>query len=195
MASTPLILASQSPRRADLLREAGIAFEIVPPRYGEPEPETWRHSPAELAEATSYFKAASVAADHRDRLILGADTTVSSEDGRLFGKAADAEQARRILSSLMGTTHQVITGITLLHAAGGRRQIRHDVTHVTMRRLTDDQLDEYIRGGQWQGKAGAYGIQDENDPFVERIDGSFSNVVGLPVELLQKMLKSFGSMR
>ena len=187
----PLILASQSPRRAELLREAGIAFEVVAPRYGETDPEEWRHTPAELAEATSYFKAASIATEHAGRVILGADTTVATEDGRLFGKAADIAHARDILSALMGTTHQVITGVTLMHPNRGRRLIQHDVTHVSMRSLSHPELDDYLASGNWRGKAGAYGIQDANDPFVEQIQGSFSNVVGLPLELLQRMLREF----
>jgi septum formation protein len=193
MMNAPLILASQSPRRAQLLREAGVAVEIVSPKYNEPDPEAWPHSAAELAEATAYFKAAGIADDYPDRIILGADTTVASEAGRIFGKANDADHARQILTALMGTTHEVITGVTLLQPSDGRRAIQHDLTRVTMRRLTTQELDAYIAGGQWQGKAGAYGIQDTNDPFVERIQGSFSNVVGLPIELVLRMLSKFQS--
>jgi septum formation protein len=191
MSEQALILASQSPRRAELLREAGIAVDVVPPKYGEPDPERWTHTPIELAEAISYFKAAGVGQDYPERVILGADTTVAAGD-RIFGKAENVEHARRILSALMGTTHQVITGVTLLVAGDMRRLISHDVTQVTMRRLSPVELDTYLAGGQWEGKAGAYGIQDQDDPFVQRIDGSFSNVVGLPIELTLRMLRQFG---
>lgn len=186
-----LILASQSPRRSEILRAAGIGFEVISPRYEEPEPEEWPHCAVELAEATSYFKAASVGQAHPGRVILGADTTVALGD-RLFGKAADEAHARRILRTLMGTTHQVVTGITVLQPASMARVIQHDVTHVTMRQISDAELDAYIATGEWRGKAGAYGIQDACDPFVERIEGSFTNVVGLPIDLVLAMLRRFG---
>lgn len=190
MAQQPLILASTSPRRSQLLREAGIPFEAVEPRYIEPEPETWEFSAVELAEAASYFKARSVAENYPDRIILGADTVVALGD-QLFGKAQTPEEARRILSTLSGTTHQVITGVTLYTSKCHRRLIRHAVTQIHMRRMTDAQLDAYVASNEWQGKAGAYGIQDTGDQFIERIEGSFTNVVGLPVELVQEMLDVF----
>ena len=185
-----IILASQSPRRAALLREAGIPFEGVSPRFDEPSTENWQGSPAELAESFSYYKAASLAEDYPDRIILGADT-VGALDNRIYGKPRDAADARRILSDLLGTTQDVITGVTLLHPATGRRMIRHDVTKVTMRLMTPDELDAYIAGGDWEGKAGAYGIQDTGDQFVTRVEGSWSNVVGLPIELVREMLGEF----
>lgn len=190
MAHQPLILASQSPRRSQLLREAGIPFEVVEPRYVEPEPETWEFSALELAEAASYFKARSVAQGYPDRIVLGADTVVALGD-QLFGKAQTAADARRILSTLSGTTHEVITGVTLYTSKRHRRLIRHAVTRIHMRRMTDAELDDYVASNEWQGKAGAYGIQDTGDRFIERIEGSFSNVVGLPVELVQEMLDTF----
>lgn len=185
-----IILASQSPRRAALLRDAGIPFEIVHPRFDEPSAEHAASCPAELAESLSYYKAASVADEFPDSLILGADTVVAVE-GRIFGKPRDADDARRILGALMGTTQEVITGISLFQPASSRRLISHDVTRVTMRRMSADEMDEYIAGGEWEGKAGAYGIQDNADRFITRVEGSFSNVVGLPMELLEKMLSSF----
>lgn len=182
-----LLLASQSPRRAMLLREEGIPFDVVNPRYEEPQPFGRALHPAELAEALSYYKARSVAGEHPGRVILGADTVVAMGD-QLFGKPADRDDAARILTSLGGTTHQVITGVTLLCPADDRRLIRHDVTRVTMRRMSDDELRAYLDSGEWEGKAGAYGIQDTADQFVEHTEGSFSNVVGLPIELLRTML-------
>ena len=187
----PIILASQSPRRSALLREARIAFESVPPRHDEPDAARWRFSPEEFAQSASYFKARSVADDYPDRVILAADTVVSLDE-RLFGKPTDRDDARRILSTLAGTTHQVITGAALYEPAASRRLIEHAVTHVTMRPMPADELEAYLDSGQWQGKAGAYGIQDRGDAFVERTDGSFSNVVGLPIELVLDMLAHFG---
>lgn len=187
-----LILASASPRRAELLRQNGYTFEVYLPPYAEPEPQGPRLSPYQHAEALSYFKARGVAQAVGVGLVLAADTIVAY-DGRIFGKPADAEDARSILLTLTGTTHEVITGVTLLDAADGQRSIRHDVTRVTMRPMPPLAMDRYIASGAWENKAGAYGIQDHGDAFVERIEGSFSNVVGLPMELLAQMLDDFGA--
>jgi len=182
-----LILASASPRRAQLLREHGYDFTVVVPPIGEPALRDAHLPAAQQAEALSYFKAGSVLSKVPHGCILGADT-VAALEGRIFGKPADRADARRILTVLGGTTHQVITGVTLLDAASQVRLIRHDVTLVTMRKLGDARLDAYLDSGEWQDKAGAYGIQEVHDEFVERIDGSFTNVMGLPMELLSAML-------
>jgi len=189
-----LILASASPRRAELLTASGYEFDVRPPPYEEPETESPRLSATEHAEALSFFKARSVAELLPAGLVLAADTVVAHRD-RLFGKPEDADDARRILHSLTGTTHEVITGVTLLDAATGSRLIRHAVTCVTMRPMPPAAMDEYIASKAWQGKAGAYGIQDHGDAFVKQIDGSFSNVVGLPMELLAEMLDEFEQAR
>jgi nucleoside triphosphate pyrophosphatase len=191
MGNEPIILASQSPRRAALLTEARIPFEVIVPVHDEPDFADWRFTPAGFAESAGYYKAQSVAQARPDRIILAADTVVALDE-HIFGKPVDRDDARRILSTLADTTHQVITGVSLCEGAHGRRFISHDVTHVTMRRLSEDELTQFLDGGQWRGKAGGYGIQDENDPFVETIDGSFSNVVGLPIELVLSMLATFG---
>ena len=186
-----IILASQSPRRAALLAEARIQFEVIVPVHDEPDFENWRFAPAQFAESASYYKARSVLEKNPDRIVLAADTIVALDE-HIFGKPVDRDDAARILSRLAGTTHQVITGVSICEGAHGRRFITHDITRVTMRRLSKDELTQYLDGGQWQGKAGGYGIQDENDPFVENIDGSFSNVVGLPIDLVVGMLATFG---
>lgn len=177
-----------------MLAEAGIAFEAVSPRFEEPPTEGKHPNPAEMAELLSYHKAASVAEDYPNRIILGADTVVALRE-EIFGKPFDREDARRILSALLGTTQQVITGVTLLHASSGRRLTCHDVTHVTMRRMNPDELEAYLDGGDWEGKAGAYGIQGEADQFIEKFEGSYSNVVGLPIELVQRMLGKLSTNR
>jgi septum formation protein len=186
-----LILASASPRRAELLRQNGYTFDVYPPPFTEPDTHGLGSPPYQHVEASSYFKARSVAQAVREGVVLAADTIVAL-GGRIFGKPSDANDARSILLVLTGTTHEVITGVTLLDAASGRRLIRHDVTRVTMRPMPPSAMDAYIASKAWEGKAGAYGIQDHGDAFVERIDGSFSNVVGLPMELLARMLDEFG---
>ena len=182
-----LILASASPRRVSLMREYGFEVEVIKPPLEEPVCLGEDLTPAQQAEALSYFKARSVATLVGEGLILAGDTIVSLS-GRIFGKPLDRDDARAILSALAGTTHHVITGVTLLDAATGVRLVRHDSTAVTMRHLSTHELEAYLDTGAWRGKAGAFGIQDHGDPFVERIDGSFTNVVGLPMELISRML-------
>lgn len=190
-ANPKLILASASPRRAELLRQGGYAFEAVTPPLAEPDPFSMALPPELQAEASSFFKASAVSQTRHQGVVLGADTVVAL-GCQVFGKPRDADDACRILSTLAGTEHEVITGVTILDAHTRRRRIAHDVTRIRMRRLTDQQLRRYVDGGEWEGKAGAYGIQDRRDPFVERVEGSFTNVVGLPMELLANLLVEFG---
>ncbi|MCG3130685.1 MAG: Septum formation protein Maf [Phycisphaerae bacterium] len=190
MAERELILASGSPRRAQILRDLGLQFRVVPSPIEEPLGFSRPMSPAELAQALSVFKAEAVAGSVRDGLILAADT-VAAKDGEVFGKPSDRGDARRILQALSGTRHEVHTGMTLLDVRTGRRDTRVDTTVVVMRPLRADEIESYLESEAWIGKAGAYGIQDHGDAFVERIEGSFSNVVGLSVELLRAMLKAF----
>jgi len=187
----PIVLASQSPRRQQLLRAVGIPFEVVPPRYEEPAPADWPLDAVSYVESVSYFKAHSVGSEFPDRLILGADTAVALHN-RLFGKPADRDDARRILTALSGTTHEVITGVTVYHPARRRGIIAHAVTRVKMRSMSQQELEAYLDSGNWQGKAGAYGIQDQGDPFVTVVEGGFDNVVGLPTKLVCDLLSDLG---
>lgn len=184
--STRLILASTSPRRAQLLRESGYRFTVVPPAPDRPTPPAGA-SPWETARRISREKAESVAASVTDGVILAADTVVALGD-ELHGTPIDRDDARRILSVLAGSTHQVITAITLIRMPGHVVRTDHDVTSVRMRAMSSAEMEAYLDGGDWRGKAGAYGIQDANDAFVERMEGSYSNVVGLPLDLLARML-------
>jgi septum formation protein len=186
----PIILASQSPRRVDLLRDVGIAFEAVAPTCAEPDMNSWSFSPEEFVESAAYQKASSVAEQYPDRIILAADTAVAL-NGRIYGKPGDRDDARRILSALAGVTQDVITGVTILQPAKGRQLVECDVTRVTMRPMSDEEIEAYLDSGEWEGKAGAYGIQGTADQYVEKVDGSFSNVVGLPVERVLRMLAEF----
>lgn len=185
-----LILASVSPRRADLLRAAGYRFTIVQPPLKEPDERHPHVDVASYAESLAFFKASSVADKHPDATILAADTiTVLGDD--IFGKPADREDAKRTLRALSGTLHSVITGVALLHPRSERRLIDHAVTKVLVRPLEGAMIEAYLDTGHWQGKAGAYGIQDDGDPFVAKVEGSFSNVVGLPMELLGRMFEEW----
>jgi septum formation protein len=174
-----------------LLREVGFDFEVLAPDYVEPVEWLAGHSPAEHARAVSLAKARSVEARVAEGLILAADTVVAL-GGRWHGTPTDREDARRILQALSGSTHEVFTGVAVISRPDGKTVSAHDRTLVTMRTLTAESLEAYLDSGEWAGKAGAYGIQDRNDPFIERIEGSYTNVVGLPVELVRSLLTSFG---
>ena len=189
-ADARIVLASASPRRAELMRDAGYLFQIAHPPEDDPGALGFELPPAQLAEFLSRVKAKSVAPMFTDELIIGADT-IAAIEGRVFGKPADRADAKRILQSIAGTTHQVITGVTVVDAASRRTLTRHDVTSVTMRPLPEVELESYLDTGAWRGKAGAYGIQDHGDKFVSNVEGSFTNVVGLPIELLDRMLVEF----
>lgn len=186
----PLILASASPRRAALLHEYGYVFDVIEPPLEEPHSINRLLSPAQQAEALSYFKASCVAGPLERGLVLAGDT-VAAIGQDLFGKPADREDARRILRRLAGTTHHVITGVTLLDAATSERRIEHATTAITMKPLSPEEVESYLATGAWMGKAGAYGIQDHGDAFVTKWEGSFSNVVGMPMELVTEMLQSW----
>jgi septum formation protein len=184
----PLVLASASPRRAQLLREANYRFEAVVPPLHEPE---WVHphvAPTLHAESLAYFKARSVAPSHANDTILAADT-IAVIQGEIIGKPLDRDDACRILHRLSGTTHSVITGVVLFQPTTGRRLLQHGISTVGVRVLDAAAIQAYLDTGAWEGKAGAYGIQDQDDPFVEKVSGSFTNVVGLPMELLARMFE------
>ncbi len=183
--SPRLVLASSSPRRRDLLAQAGYVFDIARPPLEEPTRWPEDLPPRALAEALAYFKARSVAEDVHDARIIGADT-ICACNGRVMGKPLDADHAREMLHELSHNRHAVITGLTVLD--GQQRRITSDTTWVTMTPMTPEDIESYIASDEWQGKAGAYAIQESADRYVEHLDGSFSNVVGLPMELLATLI-------
>lgn len=183
----PLILASTSPRRRQLLTEAGYVFRAVAPRLDESTFPRTAATTQGYAEELARAKARSVAPDFPDALVIGADT-LCDLNGEVVGKAADAREAERITRKLFSKPHLVITGLTLIRLRDGIEIVRSEVTTVYPRRLTESQIAEHAAGGAWEGKAGAYAIQEVGDAFVERIEGSFTNVVGMPMELLQRLL-------
>ena len=177
-----LTLASTSPQRRAILEQLAIPFEVVAPDYVEDDPPD--ADAVELVRRHADGKARSVHAE--GRLTLGVDTTVLL-DGRVYGKATDRADAGRILRELSGRTHAVVSGVCLL---GGREDVlAHAITKVTFRPLGDDVLDAYLGGSEWEGRAGAYAIQGLGGRLVERIDGDYLNVVGLPGALLVSTLE------
>ena len=186
-----LILASTSPRRHKLLRDLGRPFCIVPPHADESFPPGL--SPARAAETIAVRKARSVACSLNKGHVLGADTLVavntdSPQTREIIGKPGDRNHAIKILSKLTRQPHTVITGICVIDAASGKEWAASEATTVTMRHMTPQEIEAYVDSGEAMGKAGAYAIQETGDRFVQSIDGSMSNVVGLPLELLRRML-------
>lgn len=182
-----IILASASPRRRQLLAEAGYRFTVVVPDIDESEFPVNGIEAGQYARELALAKAHSVARTYPDCLILGADTVVDFE-GTIIGKPADAEDAERITRKLFSAPHKVITGLAIVRLCDDTRLLESDSTTVYPRHLTPEQIAEHIRGGSWRDKAGAYAIQETGDEFVERIEGSLTNVMGLPMELLQSLL-------
>ncbi len=182
-----LILASASPRRRELLRAAGFEFDVRP--SGVVELARSGESPEEFACRAAREKALDVAASaRRGEFVLGADTVVVIDD-EILGKPVDPDEARRILRRLSGSTHRVITGVSLVQAPGRVESVKHETTLVTFRPLDDEEIESYVGSGEALDKAGAYGIQGLASKFVTRIEGCYFNVVGLPVALVYEMLK------
>lgn len=177
-----MILASASPRRKELLSSMGIAFSVI---VADAQ-EATEGSPDRLVMENAALKATAVAALHPDRMVLGSDTVVCV-DGQVLGKPKDEEDAFRMLRALSGREHQVYTGVCLIK--NGKKDVRCDQTDVFFTSLSDEEIRDYIRTGEPMDKAGAYAIQGIAGMFVEKICGSFSNVIGLPTSLVRQMLK------
>ena len=184
----PLILASASPRRSELLRELGVEFQVVPASVAEAEHE--HLTAAELCQINAYRKARVVAKKFPTAVVLGADTLVALGT-TVFGKPASLADAQRMLWHLQGRTHEVVTGVCVLHLVRHRCRLFAERTAVTFRPLTAAQIDEYLRRINPLDKAGAYAIQEHGAMIVERIEGSYCNVVGLPLERVQPVLEGW----
>jgi|SRR5579871_2456741 len=174
--AAPLLLASTSPRRREILELLRIPFDVVAPDYAEAEDDPVAHAVG---------KARSVLAAAEGRPVLGCDTEVVL-DGRVYGKPENAEEAEEMLESLSGRTHEVVSGLALLTEAW--EEIHTDTTRVTFRSLTPRDLAHYVASREWERRAGAYAIQGLGASLVERIDGDFFTVVGLPAALLVRLL-------
>jgi len=192
-ASVRIILASASPRREALLTQIGLACRVEP--SGVSEEEAGRSGdPASFVEQAALAKAEEVAARVGDGLVLGADTVVVI-GGEVLGKPASIADAREMLARLSNATHEVYTGLALVLVSGGnvvRRRVGHEITRVTFRALTPEDIEGYVATGEPTDKAGAYGIQGRGAALVERIEGCYFNVVGLPLARLVEMLREFG---
>jgi septum formation protein len=183
-----LILASASPRRAELLRNAGIAFTVEPAHV--PEEPTPGEAPLAYAQRLARDKARAIFARHPDNVVLGADTVVVVDE-YLLEKPRDDTDAARMLRLVSGRTHQVITGVCL--CASGYERTEAEITEVSFSHLTGDEIAGYIATSEPMDKAGAYAIQGIASRWVERIDGCYFNVVGLPVPRVYRMLRTLGA--
>ncbi|RKY07958.1 MAG: septum formation protein Maf [Planctomycetota bacterium] len=188
--STQFILASASARRKRLLIKAGYRFDIVQSNIDESSFDLEGVGSVEHTRRLGLAKARTVAKEFGSLLVLGADTVVDFE-GQIVGKPKDAADAERITRMIFSRPHKVITSVALVRIDDGLEIIETAITTVYPKKLTDEQINEHIKNGDWEGKAGAYGIQETGDEFVERIEGSFTNVMGLPMELVEGLLDKF----
>lgn len=185
-----IILASASPRRKQLLAEAGYKFSSVRPDIDESAFPAGRVSPCEYVRRLALAKAKNVAAGHPDCLVIGADTVVDF-NGEIIGKPADVKEAEQIIRKLFSAPHKVITAVAIVRIVDGTEIVESDTTTVYPKQMTAEQLAEHIKSGSWRDKAGAYAIQEGGDEFVEKIEGSLTNVMGLPMELLGRLLEKY----
>jgi len=181
-----LILASASPRRRRLLKQIGFTFQVIISDVDEDDIVS--HDPLINIQAIALLKARAVAASVEDGIVIGADTQILM-DGETLGKPMDEADAARMLSELSGRSHEVITGVALIDADTGREETWVETTLVTFRELSEEEISEYVDTGEPMGKAGAYGIQGRAAAFVERIEGCYFNVVGLPLAKLSQKLR------
>lgn len=182
------ILASASPRRKELLEKAGYKFDIVVSDIDESKILTDGLSPTEFACKAALEKAKNIADKYPDKLIVAADTVVDY-DGQIIGKPDSAKHAEEITRKLFSKPHKVITGIAIVKKKAGLELLEQDTTVVYPKKLTEKQIAGHIKSQTWKDKAGAYGIQEGADEFVEKIEGSETNVMGLSMELLEKMFE------
>jgi septum formation protein len=184
------ILASASPRRKQLLTEAGYKFKVIRPDIDESVFPTKDVEPCEYAERLALAKAKNIAEQHPDCMVIAADT-IAYFEGEIIGKPADRSDAERITKKLFSKPHKVITGIAIIRLRDGIEINQSDTTTIYPKKLTAEQITEHIKSGTWRDKAGAYAIQENGDECMERIEGSLTNVMGLPMELLERLLKRF----
>ena len=186
----PLVLASASPRRQELLAEAGYKFEVVVSQIDESVFPTENIAPVEYAKQLAFAKANDVAEKYPDSVVIGADTVVDFQ-GQIIGKARDAKHAEEITRMLFSSPHKVITGLALVCKSRNIKIVEAETTVVYPRKLTDAQIAGHIESGVWRNKSGACDIDDVKDKFIKSVKGSISNIKGLPLELLNGLLNYF----
>jgi septum formation protein len=184
---TSLILASQSPRRRQLLEEAGYTFQVIVPSPSAECGICSRETPPELVARLARQKAADVAQGIDQGIVIGCDT-VAECCGHILGKPKNRDHAREMLHMMRGREHSVYSGLCLWHRPHDEIHVQVDRTRLRMIDLPDEEIESYLDTDQWEGKAGAFGLQDRLG-WIEVVDGSESNVVGLPMEMLEQMLK------
>lgn len=183
VSAPPILLASTSPQRRLILRQLAIPFDVAPPEYEEHDPPDV--DPAELVVRHAVGKARSVAGIAGGRPVLGVDTTVTL-DGRIYAKPESVSEAEWMLEELSGRTHEVVSGLCLLTPAWEVAETA--ATRVAFRLLTRHEIASYVASGEWEGRAGGYAIQGLGAALVERVEGDYLNVVGLPAGLLVRIL-------
>lgn len=184
-----IVLASKSPRRRELLRQIGLDFVVD---VSEIDEDKISHaSPLGLAKNLSKVKAEKIAKKHKDAIIIAADTLIVLNN-EIIGKPKDKEDAKKMLQKLSGKTHFVITGFTI-HDSRSKKEITKALTSkVKFKKMTEKEINDYVETEEPLDKAGGYGIQDKGAVFIEKVEGDFFNVVGLPVFTLSEILKKFG---
>lgn len=183
------ILASASPRRRELLKQAGIPFEAIPARGEE---HTTKEAPKDIVQELALKKAREIAENApKDAVILGADTVVAF-DGKILGKPKDARDAEGMLAMLSGNTHSVFTGVAVIDKENNHTINFYEETKVTMYSMSQEEIKAYVKTGEPMDKAGAYGIQGKCAIHIEKIQGDYNNVVGLPIAAVYQRLKKIG---
>lgn len=191
MKTKTIILASSSPRRRNLLKKTGLKFKVVESKFDEKIDLKSKLKPHELVKKLSFKKAKIVAKNHKNSIIIGADTIVFLK-GKILGKPKDKEDAKRMLEILSGKTHVVVTGFTIIDTELNKTVTKSIETKVSIKKLSDQEIDGYITTKEPFGKAGAYAIQEKGSIFIEKVEGDFFNAVGLPIYSLMIELKNLG---
>lgn len=192
MTTPEIVLASGSPRRQEMLTQLGVHFRVQVSQIDENMVE--QHTPSFFVKQLATQKAMAVGTQCKNALVIGADTVVVL-DGKILGKPKDEQEAIHMLQQLQGKTHQVYTGISVVHmneSSLQNQQVAHQMTEVTMRPLSDEQIRWYVGTGEPMDKAGAYGIQGKGAIFIEKINGCYFNVVGMSLYLLEELLEKMG---
>jgi septum formation protein len=187
--SQPLVLASRSPARSDILKQLGLSFTVDPADIDESIRD--RETPAEHVADLAYRKALTVSSRHPAGLVVGVDT-VGADDRGIIGKPEGETEARAMLERLSGKSHQVVTGLAIIDTTTGAAARRLDISTVTFRSLSPATIERYIRTGEPLGKAGAYALQGLGAALIEKVEGDYHNVLGLSIAALVDALEELG---